>query len=90
MLAHYLANAPAADEFNRAKTQLVASALYRRDSQFAMASTYGQALSIGLTINDVDAWPTRIKAVTADNLRKVAARDLILKESVTGYLRPGK
>jgi len=90
VLAHYLANAPAADELNRAKTQLVASALYRRDSQFAMASTYGQALSIGLTINDVDAWPTRIKAVTADNLRKVAARDLILKESVTGYLRPGK
>jgi zinc protease len=79
-----------ADELNRAKTQLVASALYRRDSQFAMASTYGQALSIGLTINDVDAWPTRIKAVTADNLRKVVARDLILKESVTGYLRPGK
>ena len=53
VLAHYLANAPAADELSRAKTQLVASALYRRDSQFAMATAYGQAL--GAVKNRYDA-----------------------------------
>ena len=55
----------------RAKTQLVASVTYRRDSQFAMASAYGQALMIGLTVDDVNEWPDRIRAV---NAAKCAAR----------------
>ena len=69
-------------------TQLVASATYRRDSQFAMANAYGQALSIGLTVADVEAWPDQIKAVTGDAVRKAAIKDLVRIESVTGYLRP--
>ena len=76
------------DDLSRAKTQLVATAIYRRDSQYALASAYGQALSIGLTVDDVEGWPAAIKTVSGDDVRKAAAKDLIRNETVTGYLRP--
>lgn len=79
---------PSDVELNRAKTQLIASVTYRRDSQFALASAYGQALAIGLTVDDVNEWPARIRAVTAEGVRK-AAQTLQRKQAVTGYLIPG-
>jgi zinc protease len=79
---------PGDAEFNRAKTQLVASVIYRRDSQFALASAYGQALAIGLTVDDVNEWPARIRATTAEGVRK-AAQTLQRKQAVTAYLIPG-
>jgi len=72
----------------RAKTQLIAGVTFRRDSQFAMASAYGQALTIGLTVDDVNEWPARIRAVSAENVRK-AAQLLSKKQAVTAYLIPG-
>ena len=88
VLAGTMANPPAAADLARAKTGLVASVTYRRDSQYALASAYGQALTIGLTVDDVNEWPARIRAVTADGVQK-AARSLSRKEAVTGYLVPG-
>ncbi len=80
--------APAnAADLNRAKTQLVSSVIYRRDSQFAMASAYGTALMIGLTVDDVNAWPARIKAVDGEGVRR-AAQGLNRREAVTAYLLP--
>ncbi len=74
VVASYSRTAPNVKELARAKTQLVASATYRRDSQFAMASAYGQALAIGLTAFDVRAWPDRIQAVKPDAVVKAARR----------------
>ncbi|MBS0276248.1 MAG: insulinase family protein, partial [Proteobacteria bacterium] len=81
---------PAAADLKRAKTQLVADAMYQRDSQFSLASAYGQALAIGLTTEDVDTWPDRIEAVKAEAVRDAVAQDLPERESVTAYLQPGK
>jgi zinc protease len=89
ILALYAKKPPAAGELKRAKTQLVADAIYQRDGQYQMASAYGQALAIGLTTDDVDQWPDRIRAVTADQVRNAVVSDLPRRESVTGYLRPG-
>jgi zinc protease len=83
------AKAPNAKELTRAKTQLVAGATYRRDSQYAMAAAYGQALSIGLTAFDVRAWPDRIQAVTGDMVAKGAHDSLIKREAVSATLTPG-
>jgi zinc protease len=83
----YVAAPPKAPDLARAKTQLVASVIYRRDSQFALASAYGQALMIGLTADDVNEWPDRIRAVTADGVHAAATR-LIRREAVTAYLEP--
>ncbi|HTC84011.1 MAG TPA: pitrilysin family protein [Rhizomicrobium sp.] len=79
---------PRDNDLARAKTQLVASVTYRRDSQFALASAYGQALTIGLTVDDVNEWPARIRAVNAEAVRK-AAQSLSRKDAVTAYLVPG-
>jgi zinc protease len=79
---------PNPQEFARAKTQLVASATYRRDSQYEMAAAYGQALAIGLTTDDVDQWPERIKSVPPNAVRDAAAKRLIKREAVSAYLTP--
>ena len=80
--------APAnAVDLTRAKTQLVASVTYRRDSQYAMATAYGTALMIGLTVDDVNEWPSRIKAVDGNGVRR-AAQGLNKRDAVTAYLLP--
>jgi hypothetical protein len=38
----------------------------------------------------VHEWPSRIRAVTGDALHDAAEKDLIPRESATGYLLPGK
>jgi len=87
IIHEYLAGLAKPADLARAKTQLVADATYARDSQYELASAYGQALAIGLTVNDVEEWPARIKAVTALAVRKAAAL-LDKTEAVTGYLKP--
>ena len=79
---------PRDNDLARAKTELVASVTYRRDSQFSLASAYGQALTIGLTVDDVNEWPARIRAVNAESVRK-AAQILSRRQAVTAYLIPG-
>jgi zinc protease len=88
ILKAYTISAPNMADLERAKTQLVASATYRRDSQFELASAYGQALVIGLTADDVEDWPQRIRAVSPDAVVQ-AARSLLKREAVSGWLTPG-
>jgi zinc protease len=88
-ILEFYANKPAAPgDLQRAKTQLVADAIYQRDSQYEMASAYGQALVIGLTTDDVDQWPGRIRAVTPAAVQAAAKNDIIKREAVSGYLMP--
>jgi zinc protease len=81
---------PDAAELNRVKTRLVADRVYQQDNQFVLANEYGSALSIGLTIADVEDWPNRIKAVQAADVRKAAASSLVKEQSVTGRLSASK
>ena len=88
VLAQAASAAPGGADLERAKTQLIADVTFRRDSQFQMAYAYGQALAIGLTVQDVNVWPSRIRAVSGNAVR-AAAGSLDRKEAVTGYLLPG-
>jgi zinc protease len=72
-------------EIGRAKTRLVADAVYQRDSQSALARTFGAALATGSTVEDVTGWPAAIERVGAGDV-KDALRWLEAKRSVTGYL----
>ena len=56
----------------RAKTRLIADAIYAQDSQASLARWYGEALATGLTIEDVEAWPARMEAVTAADVTAAA------------------
>jgi zinc protease len=75
-----------ARELARAKTRLVADALYARDSQATLARLYGATLATGGTLRDVQDWPDRIDAVTADEVLAAARARLSPKAAVTGYL----
>jgi len=74
----------------RAKTRLVADAVYAQDSQASLARWYGEALATGLTIEDVAAWPARIEAVTAADVTAAAKKWLDKRRSVTGFLLPAE
>ena len=69
----------------RAKTQLVASALYARDSQVSLANWYGMALCCGATLADLATWQARIEAVDADALQQALAL-LERRGGVSGHL----
>lgn len=75
-----------AENLERAKTQLVAQAIYAQDSQATLARWYGAALTVGLTVNDIRSWPDRVRAVTAEQVREAARTWLVPNRSVTGYL----
>ena len=87
-LAQFLDEGVEAGELERAKTRLVADAIYARDSQSDLARWYGSSLAIGQTIRDVEEWPARIDAVDAKAVVEAARRWLDHKPAVTGYLLP--
>ena len=74
-------------QLDRIKTQLRASQIYARDDVGAIANRYGRGLTQGLTVEDIQAWPDVLQAVTVDDVM-AAARDLFGKDnnSVTGYI----
>ena len=69
-----------------AKTRLIAQTIYAQDNQTSMARMYGASMAIDLTIQDIENWPSRIEAVTRDEIIAAMERYLVLKRSVTGYL----
>jgi zinc protease len=74
------------DELARAKTRMVADAVYAQDNQASLARWYGAALTTGSTLAEVLSWPDRIRAVSADAVRDAAKTWLQKQRSVTGYL----
>jgi zinc protease len=86
VLADGVANGVTADEVARARSRLVADMVYAQDSQSTLARMYGAALTTGSTIEQVESWTDRIKAVPLDAVHAAAKRWLDKKRSVTGYL----
>jgi zinc protease len=75
-----------ARELARAKTRLIAEAVYARDSQATLARIYGSTLAIGGAIAELEAWPDTIESVTADEIMAAASTWLSPRAAVTGYL----
>jgi len=73
-------------ELERAKTRMIADAVYAQDNQSTLARWFGVALTTGSTVEDVKSWPDRIRVVTADAVREAARTWLDQRRSVTGYL----
>ncbi len=75
-------------ELESARNQYIASYVYESDGIGALARRYGWGLVNGQTIVDIEDWPNRLKQVTADDIKMVAAKYLNIKGSVTGWLEP--
>jgi zinc protease len=86
VLAEVIDKGVTAEELERCKNGLIASAAYAQDNQTTLARWFGAALATGITVEQVQNWPDRVRQVTADGVRAVARRYLDKRRSVTGYL----
>jgi len=77
-----------ADEVDRAKTRLRAAVVYARDSLQTGARAIGEALTTGTGIEQVESWPSRIAAVTPEQVTAAARAVFRDEASVTGVLLP--
>ena len=68
---------------------LEARAVYDSDNQTTLARRIGEGLVAGRRLADILADPARIEAVTADDVKAVAAKVLDARRSVTGILTRG-
>ncbi|MEL6746828.1 MAG: pitrilysin family protein [Pseudomonadota bacterium] len=88
VIADIIENGVTEAEIKRARTQFLASFVYSNDSQSTLARRYGWALTTGSSLQDVEAWPERIQAVTAEDIKGVISAAFDLDRSVTGFLEP--
>ena len=86
-LASFLAQGLDEGALERARTRLVADAIYARDSQSDLARWYGASLALGQSVREVEEWPAKIDAVDAPAVIAAARRWLEHKPAVTGHLR---
>ncbi|EAQ07690.1 M16 family metallopeptidase [Yoonia vestfoldensis] len=68
------------------RTQLRASEIYALDDAQSLARRYGTALTTGLTVADVQAWPDTLQSVTPAQIKDVAARVFDRNSAVTGWI----
>ncbi len=85
-LAQFLIDGVDPEQLERIKMQLRAQLIYARDDADGVANRYGRALASGLTVEDVQAWPDLLQAVTADDIMAVAREVFRPASSVTGWL----
>lgn len=73
-------------QLERLKTQIRASLIYSEDNLGSLARRYGAALTSGLTVEDVQAWPDVLAAVTEDDILTAAELLFDRNRAVTGYM----
>ncbi|MEM1316442.1 MAG: pitrilysin family protein [Pseudomonadota bacterium] len=87
-LAEFLAgDGPEAEVLERFKTQWRAAYIYAQDSQQSLARRYGAGLASDLTLEQIEAWPEMLQAVTLEELMAAGRAYLRAERSVTGWLR---
>lgn len=77
-----------AAEVERAIRRVQDSAVYARDSLSGPARIVGSALAIGLPLEEVDAWPERIGAVTVEQVMDAARHVFQPRNLATSILLP--
>ena len=87
VIAKFLTEGVDPEELARIKTQVRASTIYARDDAGGLARMYGQALAVGLTVQDVQDWPEILQSVTKDEIMAAAAAVFDRNRAVTGWLQ---
>ncbi len=87
VIAQFIEDGVDPDQLERVKTQIRASSIYENDNVSGLARRYGAALTSGLTVEDVQAWPSILEAVTEDDI--IAAAKLVFNrdKAVTGWFQ---
>ena len=87
-LAGFLADGIDPDQFERIRFQIRAAEIYAQDDIQGLARRYGEGLTTGLTLADIEAWPDVLDAVTPEQVMAAAGALLDRRRAVTGYLTP--
>ncbi|WP_146589585.1 M16 family metallopeptidase [Puniceibacterium confluentis] len=85
-VAQFIQDGVDPEQLERIKFQMKAQQIYARDSADKIARRYGAALTAGLTVEDVQAWPDVLQAVSGDDVIAAARSVFDRKKSVTGWL----
>ena len=70
----------------RIQARIRAESIYEQDNVTDLALKYGQALTAGLELEDVEAWPDVIGSITGEEIIEVARTVFDRDQSVTGWL----
>jgi zinc protease len=76
------------DELQRIKAQVLAKAVYERDSNFYQAMQLGMLETVGLGWKVVDQYVEKVNQVTAEQVREVAQKYLLEDKLSVAYLEP--
>jgi zinc protease len=77
-----------AEEVERAKTRLQAEVIYAKDSPTTAAQTVGGLLAVGVTLDQIEAWPEQVAAVTTEQVNAAVRALLTTAPTGTGVLLP--
>lgn len=86
VVAQFMKDGVNADDLARIKAQIRADTIYGDDNSQSLARRYGAALSIGLSLKDIQDWPDILQSVTADEVMAAAREVLDRRHAVTGWL----
>lgn len=86
VIADFLQTGPDPAALERIRTQVRAADIYARDDVNALARRYGEGLSVGLTIADIESWDDALSAVTEADIMAAAASVFDRRNAVTGWL----
>jgi len=76
------------DELQRVKAQVLASAVYERDSNFYQAMQLGMLETVGIGWEKVDEYVEKVNQITAEQVRDVARKYLLEDQLNIAYLDP--
>ena len=72
----------------RTMSGMLAAAVYARDNLFTAPRIFGRALTSGLTVDQVENWPSEVKGTTMEMVMVAGRAVLDKRRSVTGFLLP--
>jgi zinc protease len=76
------------EELQRIKAQVLANAVYERDSNFYQAMQLGMLETVGLGWQKIDEYVYKVNQVTAEQVREVARKYLVEDHLSIAYLEP--
>ena len=85
-VAEFIEEGVDSEQLARIKQQIRASLIYSDDDVQALARRYGAGLTQGLTVEDIEAWPALLDAVTEDDIIEAAKMIFDRDKAVTGWL----
>lgn len=83
----FISNGIDEDHLERIKFQYKAQQIFSLDSAYSQARRFGVALTSGLTIEDVLAWPKIIQDIKSSEILAAAVSLFKKESSVTGWIR---